>query len=68
MEVPSASPSINQQPESIAATRPRREIRKPARYTDMVAFALPVIDDDVPCTYREAMQSDDDNMKYNMGL
>ncbi|KAF7140426.1 hypothetical protein RHSIM_Rhsim06G0043100 [Rhododendron simsii] len=37
---------IPQQPESIATSRPRREIRKPARYADTVAYALPVIDDD----------------------
>ena len=57
VEIPSPSPII--QPENIATTRPRREIRKPARYTDIVAFALPIIDDNVPCTYREAVQSTD---------
>ncbi|KAL4271878.1 hypothetical protein GQ457_13G029750 [Hibiscus cannabinus] len=44
-------------PEPLAVTRPRREIRKPARFTDMVAYALPVVDDDIPVTYQEAMQS-----------
>ncbi|KAG9453307.1 hypothetical protein H6P81_006211 [Aristolochia fimbriata] len=34
----------------------RREIHKPARFTDMVAYALPVVDD-VPCTYPEAIRS-----------
>jgi len=43
-------------PEPIAVARPRREIRKPARFTDMVAYALPVVDD-IPITYQEAMQS-----------
>lgn len=46
-----------QQPDSIAVSRPRREIRKPARFTDMVAYALPVVDDDIPSTYREAMRN-----------
>ena len=30
--------------ESIAKNRPRREIRRPARFDDMVSFALPVIE------------------------
>ncbi|PPD74462.1 hypothetical protein GOBAR_DD28610 [Gossypium barbadense] len=29
-------------PEPVAVARPRREIRKPARFTDMVAYALPM--------------------------
>ncbi|KAF7145830.1 hypothetical protein RHSIM_Rhsim04G0147200 [Rhododendron simsii] len=37
---------IPQQPESIATSRPRREIRKPARYANTIAYALPVTDDD----------------------
>ncbi|KAI9165880.1 hypothetical protein LWI28_022237 [Acer negundo] len=49
---------IKQQPESIATSRPKRDIRKPARYIDMVAYALSVTDGDVPYTYREAMNSD----------
>lgn len=57
VEIHSPSPVIP--PESIATSRTRREISKPAKYTDMVAFALPIIDDDVPCTYREAVQSKD---------
>ena len=44
-----------QQQETIAVNRPRREIRRPARFVDMVAYALPVVDDDVPSTYREAV-------------
>ncbi|GMI79054.1 hypothetical protein HRI_001574700 [Hibiscus trionum] len=44
-------------PEPLAVTRPRREIRRPARFTDTVAYALPVVDDDIPVTYQEAMQS-----------
>ncbi|KAI9164945.1 hypothetical protein LWI28_004804 [Acer negundo] len=46
VEVEDSAPlsEIRQQPESIATSRPKRDIRKPARYTDMVAYALPVID------------------------
>ncbi|KAG8480295.1 hypothetical protein CXB51_024758 [Gossypium anomalum] len=44
-------------PEPVAVARPRREIRRPARFTDIVAYALPVVDDDIPVTYQEAMQS-----------
>ncbi|TXG55684.1 hypothetical protein EZV62_020940 [Acer yangbiense] len=34
-------PKIRQQPESIATSRQKRDIRRPTRYTDMVAYALP---------------------------
>ncbi|TXG67989.1 hypothetical protein EZV62_009264 [Acer yangbiense] len=34
-------PEIRQQPESIATSRQKRDIRRPTRYTDMVAYALP---------------------------
>ncbi|KAI9160502.1 hypothetical protein LWI28_008739 [Acer negundo] len=46
VEVEDSAPlsEIRQQPESIATSRPKRDIRKPARYTDMVAYALPVTD------------------------
>ena len=47
---------------TIAADRPRREIRRPARYNDvMVAYALSVevVDDMVPSTFREAESSPD---------
>ncbi|KAK0584100.1 hypothetical protein LWI29_007622 [Acer saccharum] len=60
-------PEIRQQPESIATSRPKRDIRRPARYTDMVAYALPVTDDDVPYTYREAVDSTD-NVKWKMAM
>ncbi|KAG5553541.1 hypothetical protein RHGRI_011417 [Rhododendron griersonianum] len=56
-EVEAPTREILQPQESIAASRPKRDIRIPARYTDMVAYALPVTDDDVPETYREAAQS-----------
>ncbi|KAH9699499.1 hypothetical protein KPL71_024377 [Citrus sinensis] len=43
----------------IATMRPRREINKPGWFTkDMVvAYALPVIDDDIPNTFGEALRS-----------
>ncbi|KAI9186129.1 hypothetical protein LWI28_014044 [Acer negundo] len=50
VEVEDSAPlsEIRQQPESIATSRPKRDIRKPARYTDMVAYALPVTDANNP--------------------
>ncbi|KAK9200145.1 hypothetical protein WN944_015341 [Citrus x changshan-huyou] len=54
-EVLTQEPS--QQHNSIAYRRPRREIRRPARFVDMVAYALPIVDDDVPSTYREAVSN-----------
>ena len=35
---------------------PRREIRMPARYTDMVAYALPVAEDDILVNFKEAIK------------
>ncbi|KAH9648687.1 hypothetical protein KPL70_025692 [Citrus sinensis] len=45
--------------ESIATMRPRREIKKPEWLTkDMVvAYVLPVIDDDIPNTFGEVLRS-----------
>ncbi|KAG6420699.1 hypothetical protein SASPL_117236 [Salvia splendens] len=47
-EVPPQEPS--QQSEPIAVRRTRRENKKPARFADMVAYALPVVDN-VPCIF-----------------
>ncbi|GFZ02006.1 hypothetical protein Acr_15g0006150 [Actinidia rufa] len=41
--------------ESIATSRPQRVIRRPARYTDIMAYALLVIEG-VPCTYKDVVQ------------
>ncbi|TXG47175.1 hypothetical protein EZV62_026469 [Acer yangbiense] len=43
VEVEDSAPvlEIRQQPESIATSRQKRDIWRPARYTDMVAYALP---------------------------
>ncbi|KAG8484966.1 hypothetical protein CXB51_021384 [Gossypium anomalum] len=56
-----------QQQDSIAYRRPRREIRKPARFDDIVAYALPIADDDVPSTYTEAM-SNPDGVKWKQAM
>ena len=56
-----------QQQDSIAYRRPRREIRKPARFDDMVAYALPIADDDVPSTYTEAI-SNPDGVKWKQAM
>jgi hypothetical protein len=45
---------------SIAVRRTRRETKKPARFTDMVAYALPVVDD-VLSTFPEAIQSSENS-------
>ncbi|KAH9698452.1 Integrase catalytic domain-containing protein [Citrus sinensis] len=47
----------SQQQDSIAYRRPRREIHRFARFVDMVAYALPIVNDDVPSTYREAVSN-----------
>ncbi|KAE8706446.1 hypothetical protein F3Y22_tig00110393pilonHSYRG00191 [Hibiscus syriacus] len=44
-------------PEPLAVIRPRREIRRPVRFVDMVAYALPVVVDDIPVTYQEVILS-----------
>ena len=40
---------------SIAVRRSKWEIRRPARYVDAVAYALPIIEEDIPSTYKEAV-------------
>ncbi|KAH9684938.1 Integrase catalytic domain-containing protein [Citrus sinensis] len=54
-EVLTQEPS--QQQDSIGYRRPCREIHRPARFVDMVAYALPIVDDDIPSTYREGVTS-----------
>ena len=56
-----------QQQDSIAYRRPRREIRKPARFDDIVAYALPITDDDVPSTYTEVI-SNPDGVKWKQAM
>ena len=43
-----------QQDLPIAIRRPRREIRKPARFEDVVAYAFPVVEKGIPQTFLEA--------------
>ena len=43
----------------IAISRPRREIRKPARFEDMVAYAFPVVEEGIPQTFLEENSSPD---------
>ncbi|KAJ8619600.1 hypothetical protein MRB53_028129 [Persea americana] len=52
-ETPAQEPP-QEQANSIAASRPKRNIRKPQRFTDMVAYALPMVEECVPTTYKEA--------------
>ena len=49
-------PDSSQQHEPIAVNKPKRQIRRPARFEDMVAYALLVVDF-VPSTFQEAIQS-----------
>ena len=44
-----------QQSEPIAIRSQRRVFQKLAHFTEMVAFALPVCDDNVPSTYPKAI-------------
>ena len=46
-----------QQHESIATSKPKRTIRKPTRFEDMVACATLVVANDIPSTYKGATQS-----------
>ena len=48
--------SYPQRQESIATSRPKRDTWKPARYTNIIAFALSIIDDNIPSTYKEAIR------------
>ena len=43
----------------IAISRPRREIRKPARFEDMVAYAYSVVEEGIPQTFLEENSSPD---------
>ena len=52
-EAPILTPS--QSTKFIAVRRSKREIRKPTRYVDVVAYALPIVEEDIPSTYKEAV-------------
>lgn len=44
-------------PYTIAAGRARTTIRKPARYTDCVTFAFPIVNSETPLNFCEASES-----------
>ena len=52
-EAPILTPS--QSTKSIVVRRSKREIRKPTKYVDVVAYALPIVEEDIPSTYKEAV-------------
>ena len=54
-EVPYQDPQP--QLESIGIGKPKRTIRKPARLIDIVACADSIAADDIPTTYKDAVQS-----------
>ncbi|KAJ8648884.1 hypothetical protein MRB53_001907 [Persea americana] len=52
-ETPAQEPP-QEQADSITASRRKRNIRKPQRFTDMVAYVLPMVEECVPTTNKEA--------------
>ena len=50
----------------IAISRPRREIRKPARFEAMVAYAFPVVEEGIPQTFLKENSSPDEKWKKAM--
>ena len=48
--------------ESIAKNRGKRNITKPARYSDYVSFALPIITDEIPSNFEKAIESEEREM------
>ncbi|KAG8480687.1 hypothetical protein CXB51_025275 [Gossypium anomalum] len=56
-----------QQQDSIAYRRPIREICMPARFDDMVVYALPIADDDILSTYTK-VRSNPDGVKWNQAM
>ena len=60
-EVPYQEPQP--QLESIATGNPERTIRKPARLIDMVACADPIAADEISTTYKDAVQSSEEDKR-----
>ncbi|GMP62704.1 hypothetical protein CsSME_00024701 [Camellia sinensis var. sinensis] len=50
-------PEAPQQSEPIAIRKGKRVTKQPSWMTDMVAYALPIIEDNVPCTFKEAVHN-----------
>ena len=55
----SEAPSLtsSQLIDSTAVRRAKREIRKPTKFVDMVAYALPMFEDDIPSNYKEVVHT-----------
>ncbi|KAM1596712.1 hypothetical protein ACFX1Z_031688 [Malus domestica] len=51
--------------ESIAKNRGKRQITKPPRYSDFVAFTLPIIIDDIPSSFEKAIESEEKEVWCN---
>ncbi|KAM1318536.1 hypothetical protein ACFX2H_003660 [Malus domestica] len=51
--------------ESIAKNR-GRNITKPARYNDYISFALPIITDEIPSNFEEAIESEENEKWCNV--
>ncbi|KAM2725472.1 hypothetical protein EV1_028167 [Malus domestica] len=51
--------------ESIAKNKGKRNITKPARYSDSVSFALPIITDEIPSNLEEAIESEENEKWCN---
>ncbi|GJX81498.1 retrovirus-related pol polyprotein from transposon TNT 1-94 [Tanacetum coccineum] len=56
-----------QQHESIATSKPKRNTKRPARLNDTVACASSIAADDVPTTYSEAVR-DSENEKWRIAM
>ncbi|GMP51093.1 hypothetical protein CsSME_00017460 [Camellia sinensis var. sinensis] len=50
-------PEAPQQSEPIAIKKGKRVTKKPSWMTDMVAYALPIIEDNIPYTFKEAVHN-----------
>ena len=51
---------LPQQLELIANSKPKRTIKKPACFIDMVACVSLIVADDIPATYNEVIQSSEE--------
>ncbi|KAL5850870.1 hypothetical protein ACOSQ4_008883 [Xanthoceras sorbifolium] len=74
-ETPTAEEELNeeevltqeppQQQEQIALRKSQRERHKPAQFNDMVAHASIIVNDEIPTTYQEAVQSSEEEKWRN---
>lgn len=56
-----------QQQDSIVYSRVRREICKLTRFVNMVAYVLPVIDNNIPSNYKEAINNSK-SVQYKLAI